>query len=268
MTKTQQPNDLELFDSIVGEMRRTYAAKNADYGSSFDKSMAKYGMSSLAVRLFDKLNRLESLASGQVPQVKDEKIEDTLLDIANYAVLGLIYMTKAHAADTNYGQVDLSEIGRRLDELMASYTKAIGSNNADEAAALLPEVAAIAHKIAENRAFISNASEIEQALAAMSINLKAVIGGKHEEPGLDASVLYDYQALCEFLQHPTEEGLPAAYETAQKIMNSNAKDWGPDRDFVNQVVSAAEQIISMHDGATQQTGKVVPFGTPRASQHE
>jgi len=51
-------------------------------------------------------------------------------------------------------------------------------------------------------------------------------------------------------------------------MNSNAKDWGPDRDFVNQVVSAAEQIISMHDGATQQTGKVVPFGTPRASQHE
>jgi len=263
-----QQNDLELFDYIVGEMRRTYAAKNADYGCSFDKSMSKYGLVSLAVRLFDKLNRLESLASGQAPQVKDEKIEDTLLDIANYAVLGLIYLSKAPERGGRATQPDLSEIEKSLDELLASYTKAIRSNNADEAAALLPKMDAIAHQIAENRAFISNASEIEQTLAAMSINLKDVIEGKHEEPGLDASVLYDYLALCEFLQDPTEEGLPAAYGTAQKIMNSNVEDWGTDRDFVNQVVSAAEQIISMHDGATQQTGKVVPFGTPRTPRNE
>ena len=147
METSQSQIDLELFDSIVGEMRRTYAAKNADYGSSFDKSMSKYGLVSLAVRLFDKLNRLESLASGQAPQVKDEKIEDTLLDIANYAVLGLIYLSKPRSVGNEHTQPDWSEMGRRLDELMASYTKVIGSNNADEAAALLPEVDAIAHKI-------------------------------------------------------------------------------------------------------------------------
>jgi hypothetical protein len=267
METTQSQNDLELFDSIVGEMRRTYVAKNADYGSSFDKSMSKYGLVSLAVRLFDKLNRLESLASGQAPQVKDEKIEDTLLDIANYAVLGLMYITKAHAAGTNHEQVDLSKIERELGEIMSSYQKMNG-NNVDEAVVLLPKVTGMIQIIMGNRSIISNAAEIAQTLTAISTWLNDIIGGKKAEPGLDASVLYDYQALCEFLQHPTEEGLPAAYETAQKIMNSNAKDWGPDRDFINQVVSAAEQIISMHDGATQQTGKVVPFGTPRASQHE
>lgn len=260
METTQSQNDLELFDSIVGEMRRTYAAKNADYGSSFDKSMSKYGLVSLAVRLFDKLNRLESLASGQAPQVKDEKIEDTLLDIANYAVLGLIYLSKPRSVGDEHTQPDLSEIGRRLDELMASYTKVIGSNNADEAAALLPEVDAIAHKITENRAFISNASEIEQALVALSVNLKAVIGGKSEGPALDSRMLYDYQVLCEFLQNPTEAGLPAAYETAQKIMNTNVEDWGANRDFVNQVVSVAEQVIGMHDGSI---GKVVPFNAAK-----
>ena len=36
------------------------------------------------------MNRLMSLAVSHDAQVKDEKIEDTLLDMANYAIMTLI----------------------------------------------------------------------------------------------------------------------------------------------------------------------------------
>jgi hypothetical protein len=42
------------------------------------------------VRLEDKLNRLRTLNQKEEAAVKDEKIEDTLQDLANYAILALI----------------------------------------------------------------------------------------------------------------------------------------------------------------------------------
>ena len=38
----------------------------------------------------DKLERLKTLYKGGDQQVKDESIDDTLLDIANYAVMELL----------------------------------------------------------------------------------------------------------------------------------------------------------------------------------
>ena len=49
----------------------------------------KYGLTSFLVRLEDKLNRARTL-SKQEAKVKDEKIEDTLLDMANYAILAVL----------------------------------------------------------------------------------------------------------------------------------------------------------------------------------
>ena len=43
------------------------------------------------IRLDDKLNRLKSLAKNQA-QVQDESIRDTLLDLANYAIMTVIEM--------------------------------------------------------------------------------------------------------------------------------------------------------------------------------
>lgn len=81
-------------NQILGEMAQTYKAKNADYGSSFSDLYAEFGMTSPIIKLSDKLNRLKSLCpanSGleKSPEVADESIEDTLLDLANYAVLTL-----------------------------------------------------------------------------------------------------------------------------------------------------------------------------------
>ena len=48
-----------------------------------------FGLVSFLVRIQDKLNRLKTL-SKQDSLVKDEKIEDTLIDLANYSILALI----------------------------------------------------------------------------------------------------------------------------------------------------------------------------------
>ncbi len=85
--------DDELFENILTEMLDTYRAKNHDYGNSFSDLFKEFGMTSVVIRLSDKLNRLKTLCKTQA-QVKDEKIEDTLLDLANYSILALMELRK------------------------------------------------------------------------------------------------------------------------------------------------------------------------------
>lgn len=80
----------DRFQTITNYMHSIYLAKNADYGSSFSDTFQKLGLISAVTRLSDKMNRLMSLATKNKAEVKDEKIEDTLLDMANYAIMTLI----------------------------------------------------------------------------------------------------------------------------------------------------------------------------------
>ena len=75
---------------ICQKLNQVYKAKNHDYGDSFGDTYKKLGIISAVTRLSDKMNRLMSLAIKHDAQVKDEKIEDTLLDMANYAIMTLI----------------------------------------------------------------------------------------------------------------------------------------------------------------------------------
>ena len=76
--------------AICQKLNQVYKAKNHDYGDSFGDTYKKLGIISAVTRLSDKMNRLMSLAVSHDVQVKDEKIEDTLLDMANYAIMTLI----------------------------------------------------------------------------------------------------------------------------------------------------------------------------------
>ena len=76
--------------TICQKLNQIYKAKNHDYGDSFGDTYKKLGIISAVTRLSDKMNRLMSLAVSHDAQVKDEKIEDTLLDMANYAIMTLI----------------------------------------------------------------------------------------------------------------------------------------------------------------------------------
>ena len=81
---------VEQHYAICKKLNDVYKAKNHDYGDSFGDTYKKLGIISAVTRLSDKMNRLMSLAVSHDTQVKDEKIEDTLLDMANYAIMTLI----------------------------------------------------------------------------------------------------------------------------------------------------------------------------------
>ena len=89
MTETEYGNKVRHHDSICKELNEIYARKNHDYGDSFGKGYAEYGMVMAVIRLEDKLNRLKSLIKAE-SLVKDESINDTLMDLANYAIMTVI----------------------------------------------------------------------------------------------------------------------------------------------------------------------------------
>lgn len=87
-------NNIQAFKDIVTNMSNIYEAKNHDYGDSFFDSLDDEGIVAARVRLSDKWNRFKVLSKGADIKVKDESIKDTLLDMANYCVMTLIWLNK------------------------------------------------------------------------------------------------------------------------------------------------------------------------------
>lgn len=79
----------QKFKNITTKMSELYSKKNHDYGDAFGQTFAELGIISAITRISDKTNRLKSLATKD-QRVDDEHIEDTLMDLANYAVMTLI----------------------------------------------------------------------------------------------------------------------------------------------------------------------------------
>jgi glutaredoxin 2 len=92
-------NKVELFKQATVKMANVYAAKNHDYGDSFSRLRQRYPISIL-IRLADKLNRLDTLLTGNTAKVKDESIDDTLIDLANYAIMELV--ERQHEREVNH----------------------------------------------------------------------------------------------------------------------------------------------------------------------
>ena len=84
-----EANKIKKHKLICEKLNKLYEAKNADYGDSFGKSYKEYGLTMPCIRLEDKLNRLKSLNFSKSAKV-NESIEDTLMDLANYAIMTLI----------------------------------------------------------------------------------------------------------------------------------------------------------------------------------
>ena len=81
---------VDYFDDILKEMSDVHQRKNSDYGNNFHKRYEKYGFLTALLRLTDKMERLENIYEKGEIQVKDESVEDTLLDLANYAVMTIV----------------------------------------------------------------------------------------------------------------------------------------------------------------------------------
>ena len=72
-----QSNALELFKR-----------KNKDYGDAF----AKFGIIGILMRIEDKIQRAICVDKNKVALVSDETIKDTLIDLHNYAAMGLMLL--------------------------------------------------------------------------------------------------------------------------------------------------------------------------------
>ena len=85
------------YSNILRSMDETHTRKNNDYGDAAYQGYKKFGPAYFLVQLHNKLSRLESLTINNKTQlVKDESIDDTLLDMANYAVM---YLESRHRND-------------------------------------------------------------------------------------------------------------------------------------------------------------------------
>lgn len=87
--KRAEIEKVEIHGDICRELTEMYGRKNSDYGDSF-ANLRKELPDAILVRVYDKYSRLKTLLKGQEQKVKDESIDDTLTDLANYCILELI----------------------------------------------------------------------------------------------------------------------------------------------------------------------------------
>lgn len=76
------------YNLILENMRDTFEKKNHDYGDSTQKLYEQFN-ESYFIRIADKFNRINTLLTNNDDPKVDEKLEDTILDLANYCVLWL-----------------------------------------------------------------------------------------------------------------------------------------------------------------------------------
>ena len=85
-------NESNPFKDYTNQLAEILQEKNHAYGDSFTKSVDEDGLLVLKIRLGDKFNRISSLIKRGELKENDESLEDTLLDMAGYAILGLKYL--------------------------------------------------------------------------------------------------------------------------------------------------------------------------------
>ena len=81
-------NRVEQMKQIQKVGLELFTKKNTDYGDAF----AKFGLIGVLMRIEDKIQRSLSITNNGVNLVDDENIRDTLLDLHNYAAMGLMLL--------------------------------------------------------------------------------------------------------------------------------------------------------------------------------
>lgn len=92
----------EHYNLILNNMRDTFEKKNHDYGDSTQKLYEQFN-ESYFIRIADKFNRINTLLTKNDDPKVDEKLEDTILDLANYCVLWLANKNYVDERE-NYGK--------------------------------------------------------------------------------------------------------------------------------------------------------------------
>lgn len=79
---------------ICEEANALYTKKRHDYGDSFHKTFEEEGFAMARIRLTDKLERFKTLTRTEGAYVSDESLEDTLIDMINYAAMTIMELRR------------------------------------------------------------------------------------------------------------------------------------------------------------------------------
>jgi hypothetical protein len=79
---------IERHKLLCTELNKMYVLKNDAYGDSFSKTFKELGIISSVTRMNDKMERIKALAKGA--KENDEKMEETLRDLANYVIMTIM----------------------------------------------------------------------------------------------------------------------------------------------------------------------------------
>ena len=68
-----------------------YGLGNISLGGDLEnEDDVNYALQGIQIRINDKINRLKNLLKNGKSYVENESIEDTLIDISNYGIIGLL----------------------------------------------------------------------------------------------------------------------------------------------------------------------------------
>ena len=81
-------NRINQMKAVHDEALELFRKKNNDYGDAF----ATYGTIGVIVRMGDKIQRLISVTNKGVALVDNESLRDTLIDLHNYAAMGIMLL--------------------------------------------------------------------------------------------------------------------------------------------------------------------------------
>lgn len=89
--RTTNEKDMERYlDGILANLKSILLKKHKDYGP-YNIAHAPGGpLNGLRVRMYDKLSRINNLLEYNHDTPNYESIEDSFVDLANYAIIGLL----------------------------------------------------------------------------------------------------------------------------------------------------------------------------------
>lgn len=93
VNKTDNNNEPSDFVSIANKQIELYKKKNKDYGNATDILYKKHGFTYYQIMLEQKMQRIDSITNNN-KEHNFESLEDSLLDLSNYALLAVESLRK------------------------------------------------------------------------------------------------------------------------------------------------------------------------------